>query len=131
MSVPSDYLCPSSIHLERSLSHFVGEKGIGSVGAWGRVSPDEWQGTVTTCLESSLQMMGSTAGMVLGMGTHLCLCLRSGAWATLHCPQPTGPWWVSRPSWRSPPTCQVPTAYKWLQSLGLGLGSPAALSASC
>lgn len=95
------------------------------------VSPGKHQERVATYPESDLQMKGLNCCDGFGGGKALlCLCLRSGAWATPHCPRPTGPWWVSRPSWRLPLACQVPTACKWLQSLARVLGSPAALSAS-
>lgn len=93
-------------------------------------SPSGWQGRITTSLESDLQTKGLASGMVPGAAVHLFLCLRSGAWATHHCPQPTGLWLVSRLSWKSPPSCQAPTVCKWLQSLVLELGNPVALSAS-
>lgn len=86
----------------------------------GGVSLGEWQSRLASCPESDL----------LGKCSSL-LCLRSGAWATPPCLRPTGPWLVNKPSWRLPPKCQVPTAYKWLPSLVLGPGSPAAPSASC
>lgn len=67
---------------------------------------------------------------VTGATAHLCLYPRSGVWAIPHCQLPTGLWWVDRPRWRSPHERQAPTVCKWLQSLGLGLESPVALSAS-